>query len=150
MWSNKKISMYVPIDTGLLFGDIIRICKDPLNFDIISGLHPLKRAGPVAFAIPMMEEDDHGNDVYRMKICFPKTRQPWISDEWKNWDENQFINSSQKWVVPIGKSHSQTRFMYRGMLYKGRIKCVMQHTMPNDMADAMVHAFTRAGFGKPS
>jgi hypothetical protein len=146
-WSNKKVAMYLPVDKGLLFSDIIKVCKDPLNATVLTKLHPLQRAGTAGFAVPMTNSDD-GIDIFRMKICSSfrrATAQPWVADDWKDWNADNSDIYSQH-VVPA----MRTKGMYRGHMYRGTIKCEMCHDMPNDVATAMQEAFARAGFGKPS
>jgi hypothetical protein len=143
---DRKICMYVSVDTGLRFSDIKHICADSLNADVLRGLHPLRGGGPAAFAI-LNSLSPTGS--YQMVIDGAWSKQPWGSSNWENWEVNQGISNTRKWVIPTGTTHANTRRMYRGALYKGRIKITMKHDMPRDMADAMVDAFVRAGFGRP-
>jgi hypothetical protein len=144
---SKKVAIYLPIDKGLLLSDIINICKDPLNSKVLNGLHPLKRAGGVGFGIPMMTGGD-SEDVFRMQICDPQTRQPWIGHDWGGWNAGNNAIYSEP-VVRVYRTSGLTKARYRGMIYRGAIKCQMRYDMPKDIVEAMVEAFARAGFGKP-
>jgi hypothetical protein len=144
---SKKVAIYLPVNKGLLLSDIINICKDPLNSKVLTGLHPLKRAGGAGFGILMMNSED-SEDVFRMKICHPQTRQPWIGADWGDWNAGNNAIYSE----PIVRVHTRpglTKMKYRGMIYRGAIKCEMCYDMPKDIVEAMVEAFARAGFGKP-
>jgi hypothetical protein len=143
---SRKICMYVSVDTGLRFGDLRKICTDQRNAEVIRGLHPLKGGGPAAFAVP---DPLAPAGYYHMLIDGAHSKQPWGSSNWENWEVNQKFSNTRKWVIPAGKTHATTKRMYRGAIYKGRIKITMKHDMPGGMADAMMEAFVRAGFGKP-
>lgn len=144
--THKEVNVYIPLDKGLQFGDIINICRDPKNPCILLGICPLKISGPLTFELRTKD------DVYVMQINVPAqvTVLAGLSDDWNSWETNQSRATTRMHVVPMGKNHEHTRRMYRGYICRGHIKCTTKHNMPLEMANAMAGAFRRAGLGKPT
>lgn len=152
-----KMFAYVPLERGLQLCDVVNICRDPKVKEdseystSLKGLHPIKRNGPVGFAIPAPPYSEnrggHGK-IYRMVLQNIKSKQPHIDDDWHRWEDG-VDPIMQRWIIRRYNHPATTRLMYTGHIYQDYIRCEFTGDMPLRSRDALRKLMQKAGFRKP-